>query len=174
VFQAAVQSKSEKAQISQTSTADKIRQIGTDYGYSVSQDELESILTGKPERGTTNVLTEQGLRERAKIAIVGENPHLKQQIDAGLTLKNMFTNYQNEAAQLLEQDPNSIQVTDPKFRQALAYRDPKSGQVRQLSLSEWRQMLRTDSQFNYQYTKQANRDATDLALTIARAFGKVQ
>jgi hypothetical protein len=174
VFQAAVQSKSEKAQISQTSTAGKIRQIGTDYGYSVSQDELESILTGKPERGTTNVLTEQGLRERAKIAIVGENPHLKQQIDAGLTLKNMFTNYQNEAAQLLEQDPNSIQVTDPKFRQALAYRDPKSGQVRQLSLSEWRQMLRTDSQFNYQYTKQANRDATDLALTIARAFGKVQ
>lgn len=173
LFQTAAQAKSEKSQIAQTATADKIRQIGTDYGYTVTQDELDSILTGQPERGSTNVLTEQGLKERAKLALVGENPHLKQQIDAGLTLKSMFTNYQTEAAKLLEVDPNSISVSDPKFRQALAYRDPKSGQVRQLSLSEWRQMIRTDKQFNYQYTKQANQDATDLALTIARAFGKV-
>lgn len=173
LFQTASQAKSEKSQISQTATADKIRQIGADYGYTVTQDELDSILTGQPERGSTNILTEQALRERAKLALVGENPHLKQQIDAGLTLKSMFTNYQTEAAKLLEVDPNSISVSDPKFRQALAYRDPKSGQVRQLSLSEWRQMIRTDKQFNYQYTKQANQDSTDLALTIARAFGKV-
>lgn len=173
LFQTASQAKSEKSQISQTATADKIRQIGADYGYTVTQDELDSILTGQPERGSTNILTEQALKERAKLALVGENPHLKQQIDAGLTLKSMFTNYQTEAAKLLEVDPNSISVSDPKFRQALAYRDPKSGQVRQLSLSEWRQMIRTDKQFNYQYTKQANQDSTDLALTIARAFGKV-
>ena len=173
LFQTASQSKSEKAQISQTATADKVRQIGADYGYTVTDNELESILTGQPERGTTNILTEQALKERAKLALIGENPHLKQQIDSGLTLKSMFTNYQTEAARLLEVDPNSISVSDPKFRQALAYRDPKSGQVRQLSLGEWRQMVRTDKQFNYQYTKQANRDATDLALTIARAFGKV-
>jgi hypothetical protein len=173
LFQSAAQSKSEKAQISQTATADKIRQIGADYGYTVTQDELDSVLTGQPERGSTNILTEQALKERAKLALVGENPHLKQQIDAGLTMKSMFTNYQTEAAELLEVDPNSISVSDPKFRQALAYRDPKSGQVRQLSLSEWRQIVRTDKQFNYQYTKQANKDATDLGLTIARAFGKV-
>jgi hypothetical protein len=173
LFQSAAQSKSEKAQISQTATADKIRQIGADYGYTVTQDELDSVLTGQPERGSTNILTEQALKERAKLALVGENPHLKQQIDAGLTMKSMFTNYQTEAAKLLEVDPNSISVSDPKFRQALAYRDPKSGQVRQLSLSEWRQIVRTDKQFNYQYTKQANKDATDLGLTIARAFGKV-
>ena len=173
LFQSAAQSKSEKAQISQTATADKVRQIGADYGYTVTADELESILAGQAERGTTNVLTEQALKERAKLALVGENPHLKQQIDSGLTLKSMFTNYQSEAAKLLEVDPNSISVSDPKFRQALAYRDQKSGQVRQLSLSEWRQMVRTNSEFDYQFTKQANRDATDLGLTIARAFGKV-
>jgi len=174
LFQTANQSQSAKSQIAQTATADKIKQIGSDYGYNVTQDELDSILTGQPERGTTNVLTEQGLRERAKIALIGENPHLKAQIDAGLTLKSMFTNYQSEAANLLELDPNTVQITDPKFRQALAYRDPKSGQVRQLSLSEWREILRTDPQYKYQFTKQANRDATDIALTIARAFGKVQ
>jgi hypothetical protein len=173
VFQSASQSQSEKAQISQTATADKIRKIGADYGYTVTQDELDSILTGQPERGSTNVLTEQALQERAKLALVGENPHLKQQIDSGLTLKSMFTNYQAEAARLLEVDPNSVQITDPKFRQALAYRDPKTGQVRQLSLGEWRQMVRTNKEFGYQFTKQANRDATDLGLTIARAFGKV-
>jgi hypothetical protein len=41
-------------------------------------------------------------------------------------------------------------------------------------LGEWRQTLRTDPSYGYQYTKKANREATDLAMMIARAFGKVK
>jgi len=33
--------------------------------------------------------------------------------------------------------------------------------------------LRTDSKFKYSFTKQANQDATNIGLSIARAFGKV-
>lgn len=164
----------EEADIQQTAEADRLRNLAADYGYRISEEEVQSILTGNPEASTNTVLTEQQLKERAKMSLVGEMPHLKSQLDAGLTLRNMFRNYQQEAANVLELDPNAVQITDPKFRQALAYRDPNNGEVRQLSLSEWRQQLRTDPQYGYQFTKQANNDATDIALTIARAFGKVQ
>jgi hypothetical protein len=57
-------------------------------------------LTGTPEAGSTVALTEQQLKERAKLALLGEMPHLKTQIDAGLTLNNVFKNYQSVAAEI--------------------------------------------------------------------------
>lgn len=172
VFAAASKKQKGQAQISATAEADRIRQLGRDYGYQVSDDELNSILTNQTERGRTTVLTEDQLTERAKGALLGAMPHLKTQIDAGLTLTNIFRNYQQEAADVLELDPNSVSVNDPRFRAALDARDAQ-GNTRQLSLGEWRQKLRTDPSYGYQYTKRANREATDIGLTIARAFGKV-
>ena len=150
--------------IKQSSEADRIRKLASDYGYRLSDSELQSVLTG--------TLPEQQLTERAKQALLGEMPNLKPQLDAGLTLSNVFGNYQSLAAKTLELDPNTVNVSDGKFRQALSASDGKGG-FRQLSLGEWEQKLRTDPQYGYQFTKQANRDATSIALSIARAFGKV-
>jgi len=167
-------SETNKSEFAVTSTmdADAIRAIGNEYGYRVSDSEIESILTGKPEKETQSVLTEQGLRNRAKIALMGEMPHLKPQLDSGLTIKQIFANYQQEAAETLGIDPSTISFTNPKWRAALSKRD-ESGNVRQLSLAEWRRELRTNPEYEYQFTPQANRDATDMALTLARAFGKM-
>jgi len=44
---------------------------------------------------------------------------------------------------------------------------------RVLSMSEWETELRTNGKYKYSFTKQANQDATDIGLSIARAFGKV-
>ena len=161
-----------KTNIFESSEAERIKQIARDYGYNLSQGELNSVLTGSVESGATVALTEQQLRERAKLSLLGEMPHLKTQIDAGLTLNNIFKNYQSVAAEELELDPNSVSVLDSKFRNALSKKD-NSGQVRQLSLSEWRDELRTNDVYGYRYTKKANQDATDIGLSIARAFGKV-
>jgi hypothetical protein len=167
-------SETNKAQTAATSTldADAIRAIGNQYGYRVADSEIESILTGKPEVGTQVVLTEQDLRNRAKLAAIGEMPHLKEQLDSGLTIQQIFRNYQQEAAETLGVDPNQINFTNPKWRAALSKRE-ENGTVRQLSLAEWRRELRTNPEYEYQFTPQANRDATDIALTLARAFGKV-
>jgi hypothetical protein len=43
-----------------------------------------------------------------------------------------------------------------------------------MSLSDWTNKIKSDPSFGYQYTNKANQDATDLALTLARAFGKVK
>ena len=161
-----------KTNIFESSEADRIKQIARDYGYNLSQNELNSVLTGSVESGATVALTEQQLRERAKLSLLGEMPHLKTQIDAGLTLNNIFKNYQSVAAEELELDPNSVSVLDSKFRNALSKKDA-NGQIRQLSLSEWRDELRTNDLYGYRFTKRANQDATDIGLAIARAFGKV-
>ena len=50
----------------------------------------------------------------------------------------------------------------------------RDGQARMLSMSEWETELRTNDKYKYSFTKQANQDATDIGLAIARAFGKVQ
>lgn len=155
-----------------TAEADKLKQIASDYGYKLSQSEIDSVLTGTPEPGTGFVLTAESLRERAKMALLGEMPHLKAQIDSGLTPSAIFRNYRQEAANVLGLDPNSISFEDPKWRKAISARD-ENGNVRQLSLDEWRRTLRTDPEYGFQYTVEANQNATDLALTLARAFGKV-
>jgi hypothetical protein len=41
-----------------------------------------------------------------------------------------------------------------------------------MSLSDWETKLKSDQKYGYQYTSTANKDATNLALTIASAFGR--
>ena len=90
--------------------------------------------------------------------------------DAGLSLDDIFSNYRSYAANLLEVDPNTIDyVRDPKWAEAFGTKDGG-----QLSISEWTAKIKSDPRYGWQFTKQANDQATQTALGIARAFGKVQ
>jgi hypothetical protein len=60
-------------------------------------------------------------------------------------------------------------MSSPLYAAALG--TPETGVM---SLSNWETMIKSDRRYGYQYTKQANKDATDLGLLIARAFGEVQ
>jgi hypothetical protein len=40
-------------------------------------------------------------------------------------------------------------------------------------LTDWVTTIKSDPSFGWQFTKQANQQSTDIALTLARAFGKV-
>jgi hypothetical protein len=148
--------------------ADRIRKIGRAYNFKVSDDQVQSILTGAPEAGTGQVLTEEGLRQRLQRAAKGAMPQLADQIDAGLSLEDISGNYRRYAADLLERSEDEIDMFSGPYLKAFGSKD--SGQ---LSLSEWITTVKTDPTFGWQYTKQANQQATDIGLTLARAFGKV-
>ena len=108
--------------------------------------------------------------QKAQRAAKGQFSQLADQIDAGLSLDDIFRNYRGYAADVLEVDPNSIDfMRDPKWSEAFGTKE-----TGQLSLSDWVTKLKSDTRFGWQYTKQANQQATDVALSIARAFGKVQ
>ena len=155
------------ANVLQGADADAIRQSARAYGYPVSDAEVQAALTGGMYNGVA-VSSESILQKAQKLA-KGDYFHLSDQIDAGLSLEDIFGNYKRYAANVLELDESQIDFNkDPKWRAAFGTRE--SGQM---GLGDWVTKLKSDESFGWQYTKQANQQATDIALTLARAFGKV-
>jgi hypothetical protein len=148
--------------------ADRIKQLGKAYNFNVSDSQIQSILTGTPEASTGQVLTEEGLRQRLQKYVKGAMPQIADQIDAGLTLEDIGGNYRRYAAQLLERSEDEIDMFSGPYLKAFGTKE--SGQ---LSLSDWISTVKSDPTFGWQYTNQANQQATDIGLSLARAFGKV-
>lgn len=152
----------------QGADADALRASLKAYGYRASDAEIQAALTG----GMLNGVAVSGdqLLQKAQLAAKGQFGHLADQIDGGLSLDDIFRNYQSYAADVLELDPNQIDFTrDPKWAEAFGTKE-----TGQLSLGEWTNRLKTDPKFGWQYTNAANKQAEDVALSLARAFGKVQ
>jgi len=141
-----------------------IRKTIKAYGGTATDDEIESYLTG----GKKSTDIQRIYREKLK----GQYPHLASQFDADLTLDDITKDYRTIAAQTLEQSADTIDFNKPEFIEAIAKRDDK-GNLRQMSLGEWNQTLRTDDRYGYSKTTRAISDARKVAANIGRAFGKV-
>ena len=152
----------------QGADADRIRSIGRAWNTKITDGQVQAILTGKADPATGIVLTEDALREQLQAKWKGAMPHLRDQFDAGLTLDQIGSSYKTYASQLLETPEDQINMFEGPYLQAF-----DNGEGGQLSLSQWIEKVKTDSRFGWQYTKQANQQATDIGLTLARAFGKV-
>jgi hypothetical protein len=139
-----------------------LKRIGTQYLTAFEDKTVEDALAGG--------MTADDLLRKSRELAKAMYPHLKDSIDAGVTLEDLAANYKQIAARTLELDPSQVDM-GLKFNEALNY--TRDGQARMLSLSEWETELRTNDKYKYSFTKQANQDATDIGLSIARAFGKV-
>jgi hypothetical protein len=147
--------------------ADAIRVSARAYGYNVSDAEMQAALTGGMYNGIA--VTKDSILEKAQKSAKGKYFHLADQIDAGLSLEDIFSGYRNYAADALEIDPDQIDFTkDSKWARAFGTKE-----TGQMSLTDWVTTIKSDPTFGWQYTKQANQQATDIALSLARAFGKV-
>ena len=152
----------------QGADADALRQSARAYGYAVSDAEVQAALTGGMYNGVA--VSSESILQKAQKAAKGAYGHLSDQIDAGLSLDDIFSNYRRYAANVLELDESQIDFTkDPKWQAAFGSKD--SGQM---GLGDWVTKLKSDASFGWQYTKQANQQATDIGLSLARAFGKVK
>lgn len=156
-----------KAQL--TAEANTVKQLAKSYNYVLSNEELQAVLTGAPMPGTSKTISADELLNKMKNSAKGVLPHLASQIDAGLSLKDIGDNYRQYAAQILERDPNQIDMFQGPFLDAFG-----NSQTGQMSLGDWVAKLKSDPRYGYQNTRAANRDSQSLALTIARAFGKVK
>jgi len=157
----------DKARISSEATA--IKQLAKSYNYAISDAELQAVLTGAPMPGTGKPVSQDELLNKMKSSAKGVLPHLSSQIDAGLSLKDISENYKQYAEQILERDPNQIDMFQGPFLDAFG-----NAEKGQMALGDWVAKLKSDPRYGYQNTKAANRDAQSLALTIAKAFGKVR
>ena len=100
-------------------------------------------------------------------------PGLGVALDRGITVRQYADPYVQIAAKNLEINPDSIDLTDTKWLRALNQVDPKTGERTSMSLTDWEDTLKTDPRYGWDKTKQAQRQASDLAATIAKTFGKI-
>ena len=117
-------------------------------------------------------LTEQDfttyLREQAKSLF----PGLAAAIDRGVTVEQYADPYRQQAASILEVDPQAIDfMGDPKYSKALFQKDPKTGDNTSMSLADWGSYLRGLPE--YGKTRQANQQAAAFGNALATTFGKV-
>jgi hypothetical protein len=158
--------------ITQTVDAGKLRAVARAYGYNPGNldDYIESILTGEKVGITGEVYTEDSLRQKAKDYAKILYPHLNQQLDNNYSLEDIFEPYKEVASRILDISPNAIDFADNKWKKALS----QTAQGTQMNLSEWESEIKSNPEYEYQYTKQAIKDSQDMAFFIARAFGKVR
>ena len=138
-----------------------IKKIGTSFLTPISDESVIDTLVGG--RSSDDLMRTS--RELAK----AKYPHLANAIDAGVTLEDITYGYKRDAAQLLEVDPNTIDMSAGGYSAALgSTKDPM------MSTAEWASYIKGTPSFGWQFTKQANDQATDIGLSLARAFGKVK
>lgn len=151
--------------VMQTQLADQLRNAGRAYGYTPSDAEIQAALTNTPYNGM--MVTEDTIREKAQRAAKGQYSHLADQIDAGLSLQDIFYNYKAYAARTLQIDPSQIDfINDPKWAEAFGTKE--SGQ---LSLTDWATKLKSDDRYGWQFTSEAKEKATNLVMQMEKAFG---
>lgn len=90
-------------------------------------------------------------------------PALAEKIDSGYTVKQLLTPYINTRANILEEDPDSVDVSTLKSVAS----DPKN----LMSLYEYEISLRKDPK--WRFTKNAQDSLSNVARDIARTFGLV-
>jgi len=149
----------------QSEIADRIRNAGRAYGYVVSDAELKAALTNTPYNGM--MVTEDSILQKAQRTAKGQYSHLADQIDAGVSLEDIFYNYKAYAARTLGVDPSEIDwVNDPKWAEAFGSKDQG-----QLSLNDWLFKIKSDKRYGYQFTPQAEQEVSSIVSTLEKAFG---
>lgn len=122
------------------SAIDAIKQMAADYYVPVTDAQMQKWVQ-QVDAGT---LDPNSLSDYFKQQATSLFPNLKQQLDAGQTVKSVADSYKSLMAQTLELDPNGIADNDPTVMKALQYKDPSSGEQTTMPLWQYQQQLKQD------------------------------
>jgi hypothetical protein len=153
-----------QARAKKSSSYLRVQNIGTSFFNQLDDDTVERVLTG-------GMIEDDVLRQQRELA-KARYGHLSNLIDQGLSLDAITRSYRDEAARLLERDPNDVRMADAMYQTAYDFTD-ESGQKRLMTTGEWTRQLRTDTQYGWDKTENAKREAQQLSSSIIQAFGRV-
>jgi hypothetical protein len=96
------------------------------------------------------------------IAAQGSPDYVKNLLQQGYDLEQIYAPYKNVMAQLLELNPDEIELNDNTLRSAI-------GQDREMNVYDFKKALRKDSR--WQYTENAREEVANSVLGVLRDFG---
>jgi hypothetical protein len=156
-------------QVREGSAGRNIRAAATDYGVPISDTVLDQRAR-QVAAGTSSMADFQTYLIQQAKAIYGD---LGGALDRGETVRQVADPYLQIASQMLGLDPSQLQLNDPKWMAALAYKDPATGKSRTLNFDEWQQRIRSDATYGYGKTDMAMDKAREFAMMLGQELGKV-
>lgn len=148
----------------------KVRQIADEYAMPVSSKEV--ILQAQNMLLSGSGADESSLRDIFAKRAESLFPSLAPELQKGMTVKQWATPYTTLAAQQLEISPDSINLSDPKWRPMLdGTKDPKTGVRSPMTLAEWEATIRQNKTYGYDTTTGAKDQAAQLEAGLAQKFG---
>ena len=145
----------------------ELTEMANQYGLSLS-DSTYQEWARQVASGQSSV---EGFRDYMVNQAKGKYVGIAGDLDRGLTVDQLFDAYRQEAAQILGVNPDTISVTDQGYNGVFTYQEPGQTQRRAMTLDEFTRMVRTDSQFGFDGTQNAQSLATGLAAAIQTEFG---
>jgi hypothetical protein len=96
------------------------------------------------------------------IAGLGMPEKVQKLLAQGIDLDTVYSPYKNLMASILELNPESIDLKDPTLRSAI-------GPDKEMPIYDFEKALRKD--YRWQYTDNAKRDVSNVALKVLQDFG---
>jgi hypothetical protein len=113
-------------------------------------------------------MTEDGINSLLRNEAKGRFSWLSSEIDSGMSPTDLFSGVKSNVARMLEVDPNTIDLTSPKWS-ALTSPVFDQGIKRSINLNEAQAWAR--SQTEWRFTRNANDEAEQMGMGILKAMG---
>lgn len=127
-------------------------------GVTLNQSQLDSFAK-RVQDGTDIKIIDNEIRG---IAGLGMPEKVQKLLAQGIDLDTVYSPYKNLMASILELNPESIDLKDPTLRSAI-------GPDKEMPIYDFEKNLRKD--YRWQYTDNAKRDVSNVALKVLRDFG---
>jgi len=152
--------------VGEATTEDTLKKNAAAYGVSYSPEwymqAAKSILEGK----STADIWNQEIKNTAKSRYAA----FADQIDSGLTPRDIASPYLQSMANILELDPNTINLSDPTISKALTS-ITEDGKPAVTPLWQFERELKKDSR--WRYTKNAQEELIGTGVQVLKDFGLV-
>jgi hypothetical protein len=138
------------------SITDVLPKLGTAVvGQDAEQSAIQEILSGNIDLNTV-------LANARQIAAQGQPEYVRKLLGSGYNLEDIYAPYKQTMANVLEINPDQIDLNDSSLRMAI-------NEKGDMNIYDYKKALRQDSR--WQYTGQAKESVATAALGVLRDFG---
>lgn len=149
------------------STRDSLKATAANYGVNISETNAfhwaQQIATGRQ--------TQEGFEDWSRNQAKAAYPMLTKEIDAGLTVRQIADPYLQIAGQLLDKNPDTMSLSDPRWQRALQGRDETGKATGPMNTQDWARHLMTDPQYQYEKSRNGQSAALQLRDALGKTFG---
>lgn len=143
----------------------QLRQVAANNGIKIPQEQLTKWMR-QIVRGNADVRQfETHIRDLAARTFEAYG----QEIRSGMDALDIAAPYIQSMSEVLELNPANVNLFDRTIRSALSYRDPKTGEARPMSLTDFEDALRHDRR--WQYTDNARETLKGYAIELGKMWG---